>query len=213
MRSFTAGSFAENGYLADCGDGGAVVVDPGAGAGEMLDVIEEEGLDVRAVLLTHAHLDHVEGVASVVEATGAPLYLHPEARDHYEALPDQAASFGVSLDSPPPPDRDLEHGERLELGACAFEVRHAPGHAPGHVLFWAEEAGLAFTGDLVFRGSIGRTDLPGGDFRTLMESIREQLLTLPDETTLYTGHGPATTVGEERTGNPFLIPHYGGELA
>lgn len=214
IRSFTEGSFAENGYLAVCDEEGtAVVVDPGAGAGSLLRTVEEEGLEVVAILLTHAHLDHVEGVAEVKAATGAPIFLHPEARPQYESLPRQAERFGMPLAEPPGPDRVVEAGDRLAFGDWAFQVRYVPGHAPGHVLFWEEERGVAFTGDVVFRGSIGRTDLPGGDFQLLMASIREEVLTLPGETRLYTGHGPVTTVGDERTGNPFLVPHYGGELA
>ncbi len=222
IRSFSAGDFAENTYLFTCDDRGtAVVVDPGAGAGPMLETVAREDLSVAAVLLTHAHLDHVEGLAEVMEAVSGddgaggeiPIYLHPAGRSLYDSLSQQAEMFGASIPDPPAPDRGLEHGQTLTFGNSSLQVRHAPGHAPGHVIFWDENAGVAFVGDVVFRGSIGRTDLPGGDFRQLMDSIREQVLTLPDDTRLLTGHGPETTVGEEREGNPFLIPHYGGELA
>jgi glyoxylase-like metal-dependent hydrolase (beta-lactamase superfamily II) len=121
--------------------------------------------------------------------------------------------FGMHADPQPEPTGELVPGERFTFGESGFDVRFTPGHAPGHVILVSAEDGLALVGDVVFQGSIGRTDLPGGDFKTLMRSIREQVLTLPDDTVLYPGHGPPTTVGAERTGNPFLIPHYGGELA
>lgn len=214
IRTFCAGSFAENGYLVTCADGEtAVVVDPGAAASEMLDAIRDDELDVAAILLTHSHLDHVEGVNPVLEEWDVPLYLHPADRPLYDHVAEQARRYGMELEPPPPPDRELEHGQILEFGGTTFEVRHCPGHAPGHVILWVEDEGVALVGDVVFQGSIGRTDLPGGDFKQLMASIREQVLTLPDETRLLPGHGPETTVGDEGKGNPFLIPHYGGELA
>jgi glyoxylase-like metal-dependent hydrolase (beta-lactamase superfamily II) len=215
VRAFTGGGFAENGYLVDCEESGATVaVDPGAAADRMAETIGAEGLDFQAVLLTHAHLDHVEGV-HILRALDAdvPIWLHPADLPMYRALPQQATAFGLSMPSQPEPDHEFEHGQRFTFGSCALDVRFAPGHAPGHVILVSEDSGIALVGDVVFQGSIGRTDLPGGDFYTLMRSIREQVLTLPDHTVLYTGHGPSTTVGAERRGNPFLIPHYGGELA
>jgi glyoxylase-like metal-dependent hydrolase (beta-lactamase superfamily II) len=214
-RLFTGGIFAENGYLAVCGETRTtLVIDPGASARDMERAIGADGLDVQAIVLTHAHLDHVEGVGRIKEATGAPIYLHAADRALYDAVQAQAAAFGLPLPSPlPPPEHEISHGDVLEFGSCALDVRHVPGHAPGHVILYSERDHLAFVGDVVFAGSIGRTDLPGGDFRTLIAGIRAQVLTLPDETRLLTGHGPETTVGNERVGNPFLTPHYGGELA
>ncbi|MGD8320114.1 MAG: MBL fold metallo-hydrolase [Gemmatimonadota bacterium] len=215
LRTFTGGGFAENGYLVVCGETGATVaVDPGAAADRMAEAVVSEGLDLEAILLTHAHLDHVEGVHVVREAVpDVPIWLHPADRQLYDALPQQAAAFGLRVQAQPAPDHELGHGQRITFGTCGFDVRFAPGHAPGHVIFVSEEANLALVGDVVFQRAIGRTDLPGGDFYALMKSIREQVLTLPDAMVLHPGHGPATTVGEERTGNPFLIPHYGGQLA
>ena len=214
-RVFAGGAFAENGYLAVAADGiTAVAIDPGAAAPDMAEDIQGRELKLAAVLLTHAHLDHIEGIRAVLAvAPDAPIHLHPADRRLYDAAPAQAAAFGVHIDPPPPPDVELAHGQRFEFGGTTLDVRFTPGHAPGHVIFYDAQTGVAFVGDVVFAGSIGRTDLPGGDFRTLMASIREQVLTLPDETRLLTGHGPETTVRHERTGNPFLIPHYGGELA
>jgi glyoxylase-like metal-dependent hydrolase (beta-lactamase superfamily II) len=215
LRTFTGGGFAENGYLVACGaTSAAVTVDPGAAAGRLVEAVEAEGLDLQAVLLTHAHLDHIEGVHVIRGAfPDVPIWLHPDDRRLYEAVQQQAAAFGLAVPSQPDPDRELRPGEPLAFGECTFEVRHTPGHAPGHVIFVSREAGLALVGDVVFQGSIGRTDLPGGDFYTLMRSIREQVLTLPDDMVLHPGHGPSTTVGAERMGNPFLIPQFGGELA
>ncbi len=215
LRTFTGGGFGENGYLVACErSGAAVAVDPGAAAGLMADTITSEGLDLQAILLTHAHLDHVEGVHLVrAVAPEAPIWLHPADHGLYDSLQDQAEMFGLQVPPQPPPDDAFEHGQRFTFGSCAFEVRHAPGHSPGHVILVAEGQGFALVGDVIFQASIGRTDLPGGDFYTLMRSIREQVLTLPNETVLHSGHGPSTTVGFERVGNPFLIPHYRGEMA
>lgn len=214
IRTFTGAGFAENAYLAVCaGSADALVIDPGAAAPEMVVEIERDRLRVHAIVITHGHLDHVEGAALVARSTGAPVALHPADRFLYDGVVDQAVAFGVAVEPPPEPRITLAHGDRLEFGGCALEVRHAPGHSPGHVILYSPADCVAFVADVVFAGSIGRTDLPGGDYRQLMRSIREQVLTLPDDTRLLPGHGPETTVWRERVGNPFLIPHYGGELA
>ncbi len=213
IRSFSGGAFAENGFLVSREEGrAAFAVDPGASSSSMVRAIREEELLLEAILLTHAHLDHVEGIPAVHEAApSAPIYLHPGDRRLYEGADAQARAFDLPLMGVlPSPDRELAHGQELTLGGCRLEVRHAPGHAPGHVIFYAKEDGIAFVGDVVFQGSIGRTDLVGGDFGQLMDSIGAQLLTLPDETRLYPGHGPETTVGWERRTNPFLAGQFGG---
>jgi glyoxylase-like metal-dependent hydrolase (beta-lactamase superfamily II) len=154
------------------------------------------------VWLTHAHLDHVMGVARVRAETGALVYLHAADRPLYDAVPQQATAFGVQAEAPPAPDRTWEHGDVARVGNLEFEVRHVPGHAPGHVALVGQ--GVVFGGDTLFAGSIGRADLPGGDLPTLLASIRRELLSLPDDTIVHSGHGPDTTIGAERRGNPFL---------
>lgn len=215
IRAFTGVGFGENAYLAVCTETrSCVAVDPGAGARVLVRYVESQGLSLEAVWLTHAHLDHIEGVHEVrAFAPDIPIWLHPDDLGLYRGVQRQAAMFGLRAEPQPEPTDAITPGVDMSFGACRFEVRFTPGHAPGHVVFVSPEHGLALVGDVVFQGSIGRTDLPGGDFHTLMKSIREEILTLPDETVLYPGHGPETTVGVERRGNPFLVPHYRGELA
>lgn len=214
VETFVAPGFAQNAYLAWAdGSDSAVAIDPGGRAAEMLERLAVRRLQLEAVLITHAHIDHIEGVAPIVRASGAPVYMHPDDDRLYRNVAVQAAQFGMQIELPPPYDHKLAHDQTLELAGLRFDVRHAPGHAPGHVLFYVAGAEAAFVGDVVFQGSIGRTDLPGGDFQQLMTSIREQVLTLPDHTTLYSGHGPTTTVERERVSNPFLVPDFGGRFA
>lgn len=204
----TNGAFAENCYIvADRETGDAVLVDPGEEADLFLARLRSERLTLRGIWLTHAHLDHVLGIGPIVAATGVEIWLHAADRPLYDAAPVQAkAMLGVELDPLPPPDHALAHGDELGVGGCRFAVRHTPGHSPGHVILVG--AGTALAGDVIFAGSVGRTDLPGGDAATLLRSIHEQVMTLPDETTLHAGHGPATTVGRERRSNPFVTGAY-----
>jgi glyoxylase-like metal-dependent hydrolase (beta-lactamase superfamily II) len=198
------GMFAENCYLVvDEQARECAIVDPGEEAGLILHKVKETGAKPVAIWLTHAHIDHVLGVPRVASETGAPVWLHPADRPLYDAVPEQAAWFGLAPLGPlPAPDRELSHGMRLAVGNISVEVRHAPGHSPGSVCFVAP--GVALGGDVLFAGSIGRTDLPGGDFETLIASIERELLPLPDDTIVYSGHGPETTIGQERQTNPFL---------
>ena len=213
IRTYVASGFAENAYLIwQDGQSEALVIDPGD-APSILNTLREENLRVAAILLTHSHLDHIDGVAHLQRAADAPIYLHPEARLYYDNVAVQGAQFGMRVETPPPPTHEFEHGQILDLAGIRLEVRYVPGHAPGHVLLYSAQDGVAFVGDVVFQGSIGRTDLPGGNYQTLMQSIREHVMSLPEETRLYSGHGPVTTVGEERRFNPFIAPMYGGSFA
>ena len=213
IRTYVAAGFAENAYLIwQPGKRAALAIDPGD-APAMVQTLEEEGLQLEAILLTHSHIDHIDGVAHLVRATDAPVYLHPEARLFYDNVAAQGAQFGMRVETPPPASHELAHAQTLQLAGMTLEVRYVPGHAPGHVLFYSAADQVAFVGDVVFQGSIGRTDLPAGDYQVLMASIRNQVMTLPDETRLYSGHGPVTTVGEERRFNPFIAPMFGGSFA
>jgi len=198
------GMFAENCYLVvDEEAGECAIVDPGEEAGLILHKVRETGARPVGIWLTHAHLDHVLGVPRLAAETGAPVSLHPADRPLYDAVPEQAAWFGLAPPGRlPAPDQELSHGLRLPLGHLSVEVRHAPGHSPGSVCFVAP--GFALDGDVLFAGSIGRSDLPGGDYETLIASIERELLPLSDDTILYSGHGPETTIGRERRTNPFL---------
>lgn len=200
----TNGVFQENCYiLADPDASQAVLIDPGEEADLFLRRLETERFGLAAVWLTHAHLDHILGVRSVVEAMRVPVYLHPADRHLYDSMASQGEWLGLrNLEHAPPPDHALADGDSVSVGQLTFEVRHVPGHSPGAVAFIGH--GIAIVGDALFAGSIGRTDLPGGDGATLLASIREKLLTLPDETVVYSGHGPETTIGRERAMNPFL---------
>ena len=202
--SIPNGGFLENCYLViDEAARQCAIVDPGEEAGLILHKLEQTGARPIAIWLTHAHLDHVLGVPRVREATGAPVFLHPADRPLYDRVPEQAMAFGLEAPGPlPAPDRVFAHDDRVQAGSLSFEVRHTPGHSPGSVSLVGE--GVVFGGDVLFQGSIGRTDLPGGDFETLIRSIERELLVLPDSTIVYSGHGPETTIGAERRANPFL---------
>lgn len=209
IQSFTGGSFAQNTLLVACArTRAAILIDPGAATPQALRAARAGEYKIAQIVLTHAHLDHVEGVAEAKLATSAPILLHPADLPLYAGAPQQATWFGMRLEPLPPVDASLAEGEPVRFGDCELAVRFTPGHAPGHVILIGD--GVAIVGDCIFAGSIGRTDLPGGDLQELMHSIRTQILTLPDATTLFAGHGPETTVGHERVSNPFLVPQFGG---
>jgi hydroxyacylglutathione hydrolase len=180
-----------------------VIIDPGGHPGRILKALEESGLGVRYVLNTHCHFDHMQANAEIVAATGAPLALHPAEIPLLRAK-GGATLFGMPGEESPLPDVELEDGQVLRVGTLRFQVLHTPGHSPGGVTFYLAEEGMAFDGDVLFAGGVGRTDLPGGNWDTLTRSIREVLFALPDETVLYPGHGPETTVGYEKAHNPWL---------
>lgn len=209
IEVFPVGPIQANCVLVgDPASGILAVVDPGADAARIMERVAATGFEVAMVLHTHGHVDHAAGTGHLVELLGrpVPVGLHREELELYHNLPVQAAMFGLPSAAPPEPTLWLEHGQRLELGGLTLEVRHTPGHSPGGVSFLLDGGPerVVVVGDVLFAGSIGRTDLWGGSFPVLERSIREQLYSLPDDTRVVCGHGPDTTVGEERRTNPFV---------
>lgn len=203
----TVGPFQANCYFVRPSHGGpAVIVDPGAEPERILAHLGDRVGDVAAILLTHAHLDHVGAVAELARATGAPIHLHLDDRFLYDSVEETGRLYGIVVERPPVPDVALEHGMELRFGDLTWVVRHSPGHSPGGVVFAGD--GVALVGDSVFAGSIGRTDLPGGDTATLLASIDREILSLAPDTILLPGHMGATTVEREAATNPFLRGGY-----
>ena len=180
----------------------AIVIDPGDDGREILDLIREKGLKVRYIVNTHAHFDHVGANKLLKDATGAELLIHEADSGLLSTTANHARMFGMTAPSSPKADRYVKHGDVLTVGALTLTVLHTPGHSAGGISLAGD--GVVFTGDALFAGSIGRTDLPGGDLMTLITSIKTNLMTLPDETVVLSGHGPQSTIGEERRENPFL---------
>ena len=196
------GAFQENCYLlVDTETSRAVLIDPGEEGHRIVEAVKAAGVQLEAVWVTHAHLDHIGGIAEVKRHFDVPVFLHPDDLALYRLAHRQAAAYGLPFDTPPLPDREFAEGDSLELGTLRFAVIHTPGHAPGHVVIHGH--GTAFCGDCVFAGSIGRTDLPMSDASALARSL-ERIVELPAETVLYPGHGPATTIERELVDNPFL---------
>jgi len=209
IESLTVGPFQSNCYIVACEQTrDAVIIDCGDEAPRILAAVESLGVNVRAVVNTHSHLDHVAALADVVDALGVPVLMHADEMPVYEMLETQAAMFGLAAPRRVPIDRFVEHGEKIEVGRLSAEVLLSPGHSPGSIcLVFADAAEtIVFAGDVIFRGSIGRTDLPGGSYETIVETLRTLFVPMSDETIVYSGHGPVTTMGEEKRTNPFVAP-------
>jgi glyoxylase-like metal-dependent hydrolase (beta-lactamase superfamily II) len=204
------GPFQENGFVVGCEDTReAVLIDPGDSVAELLEYAARGQLSIRRILLTHAHIDHITGVAAARRATGAPVYLHRGDTFLYDDAVRMGEMFGMRVEAPPPVDEFYSEGTTIQFGKLEARPHHTPGHSPGGVCLEVGAAGRAgqdlFVGDTLFAGSIGRTDLPGGDYATLIASIRDVLFPFGDDARVYSGHGPATTIGRERRANPFLV--------
>lgn len=212
LESAAVGPFFKNGYVAGCErTRRAVVIDPGDEVDQLLAAVRQHDLQVTQILLTHAHVDHVSGVAEARRALGAPIYLHKDDLFLYQNAVRTGMMFGLTVEEPPPVDRFYDGEGPLTFGDYRVRVVHTPGHCPGGVCLAIGKAGDAvprlFVGDTLFAGSIGRTDLPGGDYETLLRSITESLFAFPDDSVVYSGHGPETTIGEEKRSNPFVLEY------
>jgi hydroxyacylglutathione hydrolase len=201
--------FLKNGYVLGCEETReGVAIDPGDEVEQLLEVVRSRALQIRYILLTHAHLDHITGVKRAKQVLNAPVWLHQADNFLYDAVVDQGLAFGFKTEPQPPVDSFYDGEGPLRFGRQAIWIRHTPGHSPGGVCLVVgredQKERVLIVGDTLFAGSIGRTDLPGGDMATLLRSIREVLLPFPDDTIVHSGHGPATTIGRERRTNPYL---------
>lgn len=203
IHSFTLGPFMTNTFVVeDEATGAAMLIDPTIGSERLYDMLMEQGLSLGLIVNTHGHIDHVYGNAFFREKTGAPLAIHRDDAPLLRSMGMQAVMFGLPMAPPSQADHLLVDGEDLRLAELSFRVIHTPGHTPGGVCLYGH--GVVLAGYTLFAGSIGRTDLPGGDYDALIESIKTKLLVLPQATVVYSGHGPETTIGEEKEHNPFL---------
>jgi glyoxylase-like metal-dependent hydrolase (beta-lactamase superfamily II) len=208
IESLVVGPFQSNCHVVACTEtNDAVIFDAGDDARRILATVRAMGVNVKAVVNTHAHLDHVSGLADVVDALGVPVFMHRDEAPVYEAVGQQAAMFGLSAPRIVAIHRWLAEGDVINVGKLRGDVMLMPGHSPGHIIaaFRDETPPRAIVGDVLFQGSIGRTDLPGGDHDVMMKTL-ERFLPMADETIVYSGHGPETTIGDERKWNPFLAP-------
>ncbi|MFC4638722.1 MBL fold metallo-hydrolase [Deinococcus hohokamensis] len=200
--STPTGPLQENAVLVAGAEGQGFLIDPGDDPARLLALIDSAGVTVQGILLTHAHFDHIGAVQPLREALGVPVWLHPADRPLYDLGAASAARWNLPFEQPAAPDHDITQDQAFQAGDLVLRARELPGHAPGHVVFVGP--GFVVAGDTLFMGGIGRTDLPGGNHPQLLAGIGRELLSLPDDTAVYPGHGPRTLVGHERRTNPFL---------
>ena len=220
VKTFVLSAFQQNTRIVACeATGTAICIDPGSASAELLDFLKSNSLRLQAITLTHGHLDHVGGTGFLnAEFPEAEIIIHRDDEDLYHALPQQPLlmglqpqqldALGLKFEPPPVVTRNWEHGEIYTVGDLRFEIRHCPGHTRGHIVMAETSEKHVFVGDCLFEGSIGRTDLPGGSYEQLIDSIEQNILTLDDDFIVHSGHGRDTTVGRERTTNPFLTGAY-----
>lgn len=207
--TFLPQAFAENTYVVADENGACVVIDPGCYTAteqsSLSAFIEDKGWTLEKILLTHAHIDHIAGLKYLHDKYQVPIYAHIEEKFNIERAADYAGFFGFSMEQPPMPDHWIDEGDVVKFGSVAFQVLFTPGHSPGHISFYHPESHRLFSGDVIFRDSFGRTDLPGGSFEVLRETILRKVLVLPEETQIYAGHMEPTTVGRENRTNPMVV--------
>jgi hydroxyacylglutathione hydrolase len=220
IEEITVTAFQQHTRIVGCGETKrAICIDPGDDSKAIVDAIDKHDFELQAIAVTHAHLDHIGGVAALKKLKpAAAIMLHKADEFIYDALPEQAAwigiprgqwtAFGLDFERPPRVDGYWEDGQTYKVGELEFKVIHCPGHTPGHVVLFAPKERKVFVGDVLFAGSVGRTDLPGGSTEQLLDSIVNKLLPLGDDVEVYSGHGPVTTIGQERMTNPFLTGVY-----
>ncbi len=209
IKSFVFNSFQENTYVLSNAANDCIIIDPGISSKseekECIDYITNNGLNPKAIYNTHCHVDHVLGCQRIINIYNIPFYAHESEKILIEEAPTFAEFFGIRIDQPPFPDSTISENDTIIFGESELIIYHIPGHSPGSLVFYNKENHLLITGDVLFRGSIGRTDLPGGNYNQLVQGIKTKLLTLPRETIVYPGHGPTSTIGNEYDTNPFLL--------
>lgn len=203
IKTLPVGPIMANCFIVGCRETlEAAVIDPGDEALKIVSTLSDLNLRVSFIINTHGHFDHVSANKGVHSATKAPILIHPLDAPMLQQISASAENWGLSAENSPSPDRTIDEGDTITFGSVTFQVLHTPGHTPGGISLFAD--GRVFVGDTLFAGSIGRTDFPGGDFGTLKSSIQDKLFTLGDDVRVYTGHGPETTIGQERKHNPFV---------